>query len=205
MSLLQQDSSVRDDAARGEEFTKGSSHLILTGIVATVIVTIGIGLYFRMGEKTPAATGQVVNVTAHLMHRETPGMDANGAVAPKEKFDQVLVFAHIQLHNQSKEPLFVRHIMSNVTLDDGIHTSFAAIPLDYERIFIAYPDLASLHGKSIATDATIPAGQTLEGDFVSAFRLDKEHWDARKGLNFNVSLRYNPDLILTPTTPVSDR
>ena len=42
MSLLQQDSTELDDAARGEELTKGSSHLILTSIVAAVIVTIAI-------------------------------------------------------------------------------------------------------------------------------------------------------------------
>jgi len=205
MSLLQHDSQAQDDAARGEEFTKGSSHLIRTGLVAAVVVTIAVGLYFRMGEKPPVATGQVVNLTAHLMHRETSGLDANGAAMPKEKFDQVLLFAHLQLHNQTKEPLFLRHMMANLTLDDGIHTSYVAIPADYERIFVAYPDLAPLRGKSIPTEATIPPGQTLEGDFVSAFRLDKQQWDGRKGLNFNVGLRYNPDLVLTPTSPVTDR
>jgi hypothetical protein len=204
MSLLEQD-SVKDGAAPGEEYTKGSGHLVWAAIVAAVIVSIAVAAYMIAGNKPPAATGQVVTMTAHLMHRETSGVDANGAAMAKEAFDQVLLFTHIQLHNQSKEPLFVRHIMANVTVDDGIHTSYAAIPVDYERIFIAYPELASLHGKSIATDTTIAPGQTFDGDFVAAFRLDKQQWDGRKGVTFNVGLRYLPDLVLTPTVPISDR
>ena len=194
-----------DDAARGEEFTKGSSHLIWTGLVAAVVVTIAVAIYVKVGEKPPAATGQIASLTSHLMHRETSGVDANGVAMPKEQFAQVLLFAHVTLHNQSKQPLFVRQTMTNVTLDDGIHTSYAAIPADYERIFVAYPELAALHGKPIITDAAIQPGQTLEGDFVSAFRLSKPQWDGRKGLDFNVSFRYQPDLKLTPTIPISDR
>jgi hypothetical protein len=205
MSLLQQDSPVLDDAARGEELTKGSSHLIWPTVIAAIIATIAVAIYVVTEEKPPAATGQVVSVVSHLMHRETSGVDANGVAMPKEHFDQVLVFTHVKLHNQSKQPLFVRQIMSNITLDDGIHTSYAAIPADYERIFVAYPDLASLHGKPILSDATIPSGETLEGDFVSAFRIDKSQWDGRKGLDFDISFRYLPDLKLAPTTPVSDR
>lgn len=205
MSLLQQDSPVLDDAARGEELTRGSSHLIWPTVIAAIIATVAVAIYVVTEEKPPAATGQVVSVVSHLMHRETSGVDANGVAMPKEHFDQVLVFAHVRLHNQSKQPLFVRQIMSNLTLADGIHTSYAAIPADYERIFVAYPELASLHGKPIVTDATIPAGETLEGDFVSAFRIDKSQWDGRKGLDFDISFRYLPDLKLTPTTPVSDR
>lgn len=205
MSLLQQDSPKLDDAALGEEFTKGSSNALLASVVAAIVVSIAVFIYVKAGDKPPAATGDVVRVVAHLMHRETAGIDANGAPMPKEQFDQVLVFSHIKLHNQSKEPLFVRQIMTNVSLEDGIHTSYAAIPADYERIFTAYPELASLHGKPLATDASVPPGQTIEGDFVSAFRLTKPQWDARRSLNFSVSFRYLPNLVLTPTTPVSDQ
>jgi hypothetical protein len=206
MSLLERNSSVQSGATDGgDEITKGSSHLVWTGLIAAVMVTIAVAVYFITGQKPPVATGQVSNLTAHLMHRETSGVDANGAKMAKDQFDQVLLFTHIQLHNQGKEPVFLRRIMANVRLDDGIHSSFPAIPADYERIFIAYPELAALHGKSIPSEATIAPGQTLEGDFVSAFRLDKEQWDGRKGLDYNVGLRYNPDLVLTPTSPISVR
>ena len=202
MSLLQHGPTSSNDAARGEELTKGSTHLVIAGIVAAVLVSIAIAIYMIAGEKPPAAVGEVISVTAHPMHQDTTGVDANGAPMPKETYDQVLVFAHIKLHNQSKQPLFLRQILSNVTLDDGILSSYAAIPADYERIFQAYPQLASIHGKPLPTDTTIQSGDTLEGDFVSAFRISKEQWDARKSLNFNIGLRYQPDLVLTPKTAV---
>lgn len=202
MSLLQQGPSGVDDAPPGEELTKGSSHLIVATVIAAVVVSIAIAIYVMAGQKPPAAAGDVTRVTAHLMHRETSGLDASGNPMPKEIFDQVLVFTHVRLRNQTDKPLFLREMLANITLDDGIHSSYAATPTDYERLFKAYPELAPLHGTSLAIDQTIPSGQTVEGDFVASFRISKEQWDARKGLDYTISFRYQPDLKLTPTQPI---
>ena len=204
MSLLQQNSQEQDDAARGESFTKGSSNALLASVVAAVLVSIAIFLYVRLGEKPPAATGEVSNVAAHMIHRETPGFDAGGAAMPKEIFDQVLVLAHVKLHNQSKDSLFLHQVMANATLDDGVHTSYAAIPNEYERVFQGYPELAPLHGTPLAIEQTLQPGQTVEGDILIALRLTKPEWDARKGLDFTFGFRYQPFLKLTPAS-VTDR
>ncbi len=205
MSLLQQNPTALEDTAPGEELTKGSSHIIWASVIAAIVVTIAIAIYVIAGQKPPASTGEVTRPVAHFMHRETPGFDANGAPMPKQDFDQVLLFTHIKLHNQSKEPLFLRQILANVTLADGIHSSYAASPTDYERLFAAYKDLAPLHGKSLAIEETIPPGQWLEGDFVSAFRMTKEDWQSRKAVDYSVSFRYQPELKLTPTVPVTEQ
>ena len=43
MSLLHQESQEEiDDAALGEEFTKGSSHVVRAGVIAAVLVTVTI-------------------------------------------------------------------------------------------------------------------------------------------------------------------
>lgn len=194
MSLLQQDPSGIDEIRPGEEITKGSSHLIWTSVIAAVVMTVVTAIYLIATQRPPVATGEVTRVVAHMMHRESTGLDAAGQPMPKEEFDQVLVFTHVKVHNQSKDPLFLRHIMTNLTLDDGIHTSYAASPTDYERLFQAYPDLQSLHGKPIPLDATINSGDTLEGDFVSSFRLTKQQFEARKKLDYTVSFRYREDL-----------
>src|ERR1035438_5962332 len=111
MSLLHQDSSEEiDDAARGEEFTKGSSHVLWASLVAGVLVTIAIAVYVLAGQKPPAATGEIQQVWVHPQHTETSGLDANGAPMPKESFDQVMVFALVKLQNQSKQPLFLHNI-----------------------------------------------------------------------------------------------
>ena len=198
MSLLQQGNAEPDTAARGEELTKGSSHLVWAGVVATVVVTIAIGLYVWSGNRPPAAVGDVEGVWVHPMHSETSGLDASGAPMPKESFDQVLVFTKVKLRNQSDKPLYLHQVMTNATLDDGIHTSYAAAPNDYERVFKAYPELAQLHGPSLPSEATIEAGQTLEGTFVSAFRMNKQEWDTRKALNYTFAFQYMPNLVLQP-------
>ncbi len=202
MSLLQQDSPVLDDAARGEELTKGSGHLIWATIIAAVVVSIAIAVYVIAGQKPPMSTGTIEQVWVHPQHSETSGFDANGAPMPKESFDQVYVFALVKLHNQSKQPLFLHNIMTNATLSDAIHSSYAATPVDYGRVFLAYPAMPVPHGKPLSTETTIDPGQTVEGTIVSTFRVTRQEWDARKDLNFTFEFRYQPSLVLA-TTPTA--
>jgi hypothetical protein len=206
MSLLHQDSpDATDDAARGEEFAKGSSHPIATGIFAAVVVSMAIAGYFIAGLKPPIYTGEIEQVWAHPQHTESSGVDANGAPMPKESFDQVYVFALVKLHNQSDKPLFLHNIMTNVTLADGIHSSYAATAADYDRVFLAYPSMPVPHGKGLPLQITLDPGQTVEGTIVSAFRLGKQEWDARKNLDFSFAFNYQPSLVLAPHTTVTDQ
>jgi hypothetical protein len=205
MSLLQQDSTELDDAARGEELTKGSSHLVLASVIAAVIVTIAITVYVLAGQKPPDAIGEIEQVWAHAQHSESSGFDANGAAMPKEEMDQVYVFTLVKLHNQSKEPLFLHNIMTNATLDDGIHSSYAATAADYDRVYIAYPSMPVPHGKALSLTSTIDPGQSVEGTIVSAFHLTKQQWDARKDLSFTFSFQYKPSLTIAPHSAVIDQ
>jgi hypothetical protein len=203
MSLLHQEQ--KDDAARGEELTKGTSHVVIAGVVAAVVVTVAIAIYVIAGQKPPVATGEVLNVWAHPMHTQTPGVDASGAQIAVESFDQVMVFAQVRLHNQSQSILSLLNITANTTLDDGIHTCYAATPSSYDTVFMAYPNLGVPHGKALPLVADIQPGQSLEGTFVAAFKMSKEQWDARKDLNFAFSFRYQPNLVLKPNVPVIEQ
>lgn len=205
MSLLQQDSNVLDDAARGEEFTSGSSRIGWAAVIAAVLVSLAIAAYVIAGQTGPAATGEVSGVTARLVHRETSAFDAGGAPKPKDEFDQLLIFAHLKVRNQSKHPVTVHDITANLTLPDGIHSSNAASAFDYERLFQFMPDLAPLHGKALPLETTLNPGQTLEGDAVMPFRITKAEWDARKSLDFSVAIPYQESVKITPTSPVTMR
>lgn len=206
MSLLNQETPDEiDDAARGEEFTKGSSHVVWATVVATVLVSIAIAIYVIAGEKPPAITGEIVAVWAHPQHTETSGLDASGAPMPKESFDQVLVFTEVRLHNQSKAPLFLLTILTNATVEDGIHSSYAASQSDYDRVFLAYPGIPVPHGTALPLNLTLDPGQSVDGTFVSSFRLTKQQWDARKDLNFSFTFRYQPSLVLTSHAAVIEQ
>ena len=203
MSLLHQEQ--QDDAARGEELTKGTSHVIVASIVAVVVVSAAIAVYMIAGQKPPVASGQVLGVWVHPQHTETSGVDANGAPKKSDVFDQVMVFARVRLHNQSNATLQLWNIATNASFPDGIHTSYAATASDYDRIFLAYPSLPVPHGKALPLQAEVAPGQTMEGTFVSAFRMTKQQWDTHKGLTFTFAFHYQPNLVLTPKVPVIEQ
>jgi hypothetical protein len=203
MSLLQQETPQEtDDAARGEEFTKGSSHVVWATIVATVVITAAIAVIVFAGQKPPAASGEIEQVWVHPQHTETSGLDANGAPMAVESYDQIYVFTQVKLHNQGTQPLFLSNIMANIRQEDGVHSSYAASAADYDRVFLAYPSMPVPHGKGLRLDVTLDPGQTVEGTIVSAFRMSKQQWDAGKNLNFTFAFQYQPSLVLTPRAAV---
>jgi hypothetical protein len=202
MSLLEQESRTE---ASGESYTRGTSHVIIATVVAVVLVSAAMTIYVISGEKPPASVGEILDAWAHPMHSESSGFDANGAAIPKEEIDQVLLFTHVRLHNQGKQPIFLHQIMGNATLADGIHTSYAAMPADYERIFKAYPDLMQWHAPPISPELTIQPGETKEGTFVCSFRMSKADWDARKALDYTFNFQYMPGLKLTPKGSITER
>jgi hypothetical protein len=167
MSLLHQETPQEtDDAARGEEFTKGSSHVVWATIVATVVITAAIAVIVFAGQKPPAASGEIEQVWVHPQHTETSGLDANGAPMAVESYDQIYVFTQVKLHNQGSQPLFLSNIMANIMQEDGIHSSYAASAADYDRVFLAYPSMPVPHGKGLRLDVTLDPGQTVEGTIV---------------------------------------
>ena len=206
MSLLHQESPKdRDDAALGESFTRGTSHVVWASVAAVIVVSAAIAIFVIAGEKPPAATGQILEVWAHPLHTQTAGFDASGAAIPQESFDLVLVFTRVRLHNQSNQPLFLYQILTNATLDDGVHASYAAAKSQYDRAFLAYPELTQWRSTALAPETNIDPGQTVEGTFVSSFRLTKPQWDARKNLDFTFGFRYLPSLTLKPQGAVIER
>ena len=202
MSLLQQEST---DVAAGESYTRGTSHVILATVIAAILVSIAVAIYIFAGEKPPAATGEILDSWAHPMHSVSSGWDANGAAIPKEEVDQVLLFTHVRLHNQSKQPIFLHQIVANATLGDGIHSSYAATPTDFERIFKAYPELMQWHAAPISPDLTIQPGETKEGTFVNSFKMAKPDWEGRKGLDYSFNFQYLPSLTLAPKGQITER
>jgi hypothetical protein len=139
------------------------------------------------------------------MHTETSGWDANGAEVPKEEIDQVMLFTHVRLHNQSKQAIFLHQIIANATLADGVHSSYAATPTDYERIFKAYPALMQWYAAPISPDLTLQPGEFKEGTFVCSFRMSKADWESRKGLNYTFNFQYLPGLVVESKGTITER
>jgi hypothetical protein len=206
MSLLRQEPGQEiDDAALGESFTKGSSHVVWATVIAVVVVSLIIAFYVWTGQKRPVISGEIVQVWAHPRHVQTSGFDAAGAAMAVDSFDEVLVFAHIKLENQTKDPLFLQDIMANATLEDGILSVSSGNAAQYEEVFIAYPELAALHSIPLSPRTIIEPGQKLDGNAFWAVRRTKQEWDARKDLNFTFRFQYQSSVTLAPHTPVIEQ
>jgi len=131
--------------------------------------------------KPPGASGEIVQVWAYTEHVETSGIDANGDAMAKESFDQVLLFAHVKLHNQSKVPLTLQDVLANVTLAEGVPLSVSAGSVaQFEEGFLAFPKLDASHGKPFAHHTVLDPGQSMDGTAFWVFRVTKQQWDARK-------------------------
>jgi hypothetical protein len=206
MSLLHQDSPEEiDRAARGEEFTKGTSHVVWSSLLATVVVVVALAFYVLAGHKPPVASGEIVQVWAHPNHVVTSGFDASGQPMAKESFDQVLVFARVKLQNESKNPLVLQDVLANVRLADGILSVSAGSTGQFDEVFLAYPELAALHSRAFSPRATLAPGQSVDGTAFWVFRMSKQEWAARHDLNFTFKLQYQTNLVLAPHTAVMEQ
>ncbi|MGA2890289.1 MAG: hypothetical protein ABSE51_19775 [Terracidiphilus sp.] len=206
MSLLHQEYEKEiDDAARGEEFTKGSSHLVWASIAAAVLVTVAVTAFIWIGEKPPVASGEIVQAWTHSRHVETSGIDANGEAMAKQSFDQVLVFAHVKLTNQSKNPLVLEDVLANVKLGDGIDSISAGTAGQYDQVFLAYPEIAALHSNALSPHMSLAPGESADGNFFWAIRIGKQEWDSRKDLNFTFKFQYQPSVVLAPHTTIIEQ
>ncbi len=205
MSLLQQDPGKEiDDAARGEAFTKGTSHVVWASLLAAVTVTILIAVYVVAGEKPPVASAEILQVWAQPRHVQTSGLDANGDAMAKESFDQVLVLAHVRLHNQSQYPLFLEDVLANIQRPNGALSVYAGSVGQYEEALVAYPELAALHATPLSPRITIAPGQTVEGTAFWAVRMTRQAWEERQGLNLTFEIQYHPSLVLGLRAPVTE-
>lgn len=205
MSLLHPDPGKEiDGAARGEAFTKGTSHVVWASLLAAITVTIAIAVYVVAGEKPPVASGEILQVWAQPRYVQTTGLDANGDAMAQESIDQVLVLAHVRLHNQSQYPLFLEDVLANIQRPNGTLSVYAGSAGQYEEALVAYPELAALHATPLSPRTTIAPGQTVEGTAFWAVRMTRQAWEERRGLNLTFEIQYHPSLVLEPRAPVTE-
>jgi hypothetical protein len=206
MSLLHQNSPKDfDDAARGEEFTRGTGHMVRAGVIAAILVTVIIALVVLATQKPPLASGEIVQVWAHPNHVVTSGLDANGQPIPKQSFDQVLVFARVKLLNRSKSPLVLQDVLANLKQSDGILSISAGSVSQYDEVFLAYPELAKMHDNAFSPHTTLEPGQSVEGTVFWVFRMTRQEWESSKDLNLTFRFQYQDNLVLAPHTAVMEQ
>ncbi len=195
MSLLE----LEGNSAQNTNPSRNS--MVRSALIAGAILAVAlVGLWFY-AHQPPPLEGQVVQLWIHPMHTVLSRRDAAGVIQAPEQFDQVLVLAQIHLHNRSGQPVILKQLMTNLTLPDGMDSSYAATATDYDRVFAAYPELARLRTEPLRSDTMIAAKSSVDGMIVSSFQLTDERWKQQSGMNFEIDLKMHPALILTAKTP----
>lgn len=157
-----------------------------------------IAAYVYFNEKPPVVAGDILHLTAYPIHRESKANEfTTQSIAPVEnKFDEIIIIADVRLHNQSQGPVFLADMAAVLKLPTEEDRSLAAIPSDFNRVFIAYPALAPMKQQPLLRDITIPAGATAEGQLIFNYPITKEQWDQRQSLNLVLSFTNQKDLVL---------
>jgi hypothetical protein len=175
--------------------------LILLAAVAIVVVTIA--AYVYIDEKPPVAVGKIVKLDVTPIHTEMRvGEGAQGIQGGTDTYDQLLILAQVQVHNQTNIPLFLHDMWSNLTTNNGDQErSLAANKTDFQSVFIAYPQMVSFKQEPLLRDTTLQPGQTAEGLVIFHYPITKDQWDARHSFEAVISFAHQKNLVLPWPSP----
>jgi hypothetical protein len=177
----------------------GGGSLLAKLLLAVVVIAVLVAAAMYFSEKPAVAVGEVTHVTAYPVHRvSNSALAAEPRAAKVENtFDQMVVIAEVRLRNPNAIPIYLSDISAVVTLPTEQDRSFAANPANYNRLFLAYPELAPMKDQPLLRDAAIPPGETVEGQLVFNYAITQDQWNARKSLDLTISFVHQNDLTLT--------
>jgi hypothetical protein len=178
--------------------------LALRVLIALIISALVVVVWVRFGRKTPVATGDIARISIYPVQARITGGAAGtpGMQGQDEIVNQLLVFAHVRLHNPNSGPITIVDDWAVVTLPDGeTRHSEAASQVDFNKVFLAYPQLAPVRMDPLRRDLQIQPGQSVDGLVVFSYPLSREDWDKRKSMQ--VTLSFNGAKDVTLNAPAS--
>lgn len=170
-----------------------------TFALAAVVLIVAVAIFYLIVRKPPETAGEIVQVNYYPVHSTISGGGdgTDGMQGGNESYDQLLVLAVVRVRNQTDIPIFLQDIAATVTTADGAkHENIGAGASDFDRVFQAFPSLASLRSQPFDRTATIAPGQSAEGLAIFNFPLTRQQWDQRKSGNVVVSFLHQRNLLI---------
>ncbi len=133
--------------------------------IALVVVAIVVGIIAFLFRAKPIAQG---------------GIDAVFFSQPAN-MSNAMVLLQVTVRNVGDKTLYIKTITANLKTDRDLSDD-AASPTDYDRYFMAYPDLKEHSTQPLVVEAKIAPGAEQKGTVVVSFPVTKEQFDARKDL-----------------------
>lgn len=179
-----------------EDELKPSRNLFIL-LAAVLIPVIAVAAYVVINRVPNPHTGQVLSVNVYPIHRDlTQTTTTEGIGGQNETYDEILLLTDVSITNTAKVPLYLHDMWANVNLPDESDRSSAASATDFDKVFIAYPDLAQYKKNPLPRDLTLQPGQQVEGMMIFHYQMNKQQWDSRSGVDVNISFIHQPPLVL---------
>ena len=183
----------------GETITSKAWFPVIVAIAVAVLAAAGVfaWLYTR-----PALqTGKVLSVNVYPIHRElgtgpVNGSRTEGVAGQPDIYDEMIVLADVEIKNQTDIPLFLHDMSGVVHLPDEDQRSLAVSGRDFEKVFIAYPDLKQFEKAPLPRDLTLTPGQQVEGMVIYSYPISKAQWDSRTGMDLTFTFLHQKPLVL---------
>ncbi len=96
-----------------------------------------------------------------------------------------MVLLQVTLRNVGSKTLYIKAIKADLKTDQELSDD-AASPSDYDRYFMAYPDLKEHSTQPLVAEMKIAPGAEQKGTVLVSFPVTKEQFDARKDLDVTI-------------------
>ena len=178
---------------RGSALTAAVSVLAGLGIIAAVIFA----LYYYL-TPAPVANGQVLSLDVVPIHNVSGGgIIAGGISGQPETFNEIMVFANVALKNTGKVPIHLIDMDAYVYVPGGtIYQNGAASQKNFNRVFMAYPNLKSKEGKPLLRDTTPQPGQQTTGQLIFHYPFTLKQWQSHTKIHLVFTWTHQPNLVI---------
>jgi hypothetical protein len=153
--------------------------------IALAAVVIAVGVVAFLFRAKPVAQGGI-----DAVYFSEPANMTNG-----------MVLLQVTLRNVGSKTLYIKSIKSDLKTDQDLSDD-AASPTDYDRYFMAYPDLKEHSTQPLVVEMKIAPGAEQRGTVLVSFPVTKEQFDARKDLTVTIEpYDQNPIVLREKSAP----
>jgi hypothetical protein len=137
--------------------------------IAILLVAVVVGLLAYVNRAKPAAQGSITGVW----------------FSQPANLPNPMILAEVTLHNTSDKTIYIKNIRAAVETGQGEQADDATPASDYDRYFMAYPDLRG-HAAPLRVEMKIPPGAEQKGAVMVSLPVTQQQFDARKDVTVTI-------------------
>jgi len=108
--------------------------------------------------------------------------------------DQVLIFAHLRLHNPANHPLVLKDLQLEMSEGNSLLSLSAASRTQFTQAAIIYPDLPELKATVLPTSGDLEAGQSMDGEAFWLLAQSPAQWAQHAPITLAAQFQYQPSV-----------